>query len=45
MPENKKPSIVLCDLNDVTLGSSAIFENLDPKEVPEKMISWVRSNC
>jgi len=29
-----KPNITVGDLNDVTLGSSAIFENQYPKEAP-----------
>ena len=32
----KKPSIAFGDLNDVTLGSSAIFENQSLTEAPEK---------
>jgi hypothetical protein len=33
LPNNpKKPSITLGDLNDVTLGSSAVFEKQIPQE-------------
>jgi hypothetical protein len=34
--KNRKPSITLGDLYDVTLGSSAVFENQNPNEVPKK---------
>ena len=33
--QKQKPSIAFSDLNDVTLGSSAIFENQSLAEVPE----------
>jgi len=35
-PKTKKPSVTLGDLNDVTLGSSAVFESQNPNEMPEK---------
>jgi hypothetical protein len=34
-PQNNKPSITVGDLNDVTLGSSAVFEYQSLAEMPE----------